>query len=199
MFSDDMIRNSKNMTLGQFISHPDCPANNRQTWMLADLPFFLASDGRMVTPSQYQQYFSLFYAGAKNYSDYLNQDSSLLKSAAHFLANANVVGLTDRMSVNIALLLFTVAGVAKRHAFFDLTSSGCFKLKLSEEVPLVVRHDRAVHYEEASPIDREVARQRNSLDLKIFKLAEDQHHQLLLKNKICTDQSAKIGTRRPRT
>lgn len=189
MFSDDMIKNRINMTLSQFISHPDCPANNRQTWMLADLPFLRAADGRMITPSQYQQYFSIFY-GAKNYADYLNQDKSLLNSAANFLNNANVVGLTERMSVNIALLLFSVAGVSRRGTFFESTSSGCFKLKVLEEVPLIVRHDRAVKYEEASPIDRELARQRNSLDLTVFKIAEERHQQLLLKNKICTEQSA---------
>jgi len=134
-FSSDLARvGGGNLTLEEFAAHPDCPANNRQAWALADLPLLrkpaqagggaaaaasavgaaeaLRSDGPAAfgayySPSQFPHYFRLRYGGRPDYAAALNRDTGLLASAQDTVATkAAAVGLTGDMEATLALVLF---------------------------------------------------------------------------------------------
>jgi len=117
-FSGALSRRKENMTLLEFVEHSDCPANNRQAWMLADLPMFERNQhpNSFYSPSEFRDYFKRRYAGASDYVARLNRDESILTSAGTFLDSADVVGLTERMEATLALTLF--AFPAGRDTFF---------------------------------------------------------------------------------
>jgi hypothetical protein len=116
-FSDDITkhRTESMFSLSDFVQHRDCPANNRQTWMLADLPLFSAPSGRSIVPSQFSNYFSFYYkdkirndtaypsSSSKSYSQYLNEDVDMLKSAMSFVTRADAIGITEDLSTSVAL------------------------------------------------------------------------------------------------
>jgi hypothetical protein len=125
-YSPELTSLRATIELKDFVQHRDCPANNRQTWMLADLPLLRGESERkfdVVTPSQFSRYFSQRYAGASNYSAALNDDTNLLRSAQHFVAAASMVGLTEAMGLSVAMLLFAVPQ-ARDHLFERTTAEG---------------------------------------------------------------------------
>lgn len=177
-FSSDMIRQQGNMTLDDFIAHRDCPAHNRQTWMLADLPPLLTDDGKMILPSQFSLYFSKRY-GTSNYVAKLNADESLLTSANVFLSKATVLGLTDHLEDTLSML-FSVT--AARSELFYKTSHGCWSLKK----PVTMRHDRAIKHALLTENQRRAVMQRNDLDVKLYASAVRKHQALMRQYAVCS-------------
>jgi hypothetical protein len=118
-FSANMTLNRANMSLLEFVEHEDCPANNRQTWMLADLPMIQRNpenDFSFFSPSEFRDYLKRRYLGAADYVAQLNRDESILRSAENFLGVADVVGITERMEMTLAMTLFSFP--AGRENFF---------------------------------------------------------------------------------
>ena len=120
-FSADMMALRPSMNLTAFISHRDCPALNRQAWMLAEFhragspssPLFDAH------PSNFAAFFGNLY-GASNYTAKLNRDRDVLLSALRFIQRPNaVVGLTEDLPATLALVLSALPPELRQQFFTE--------------------------------------------------------------------------------
>jgi len=119
-------QHSQNLTLQEYVEHADCPANNRQTWMLAPklLPAIVAGssvlgklkDATPLSPLKFPLFFRSYYGGSPDYVAKLNADEDLLASAKRFLDRCAVVGTTE--DLNLLGPHLAASFEAGRKAFF---------------------------------------------------------------------------------
>jgi hypothetical protein len=151
-FSPGLSALRESMNLSAFVQHPECPAHNRMTWMLADLPSQYSSQrngesnsgggggggGAVLRPSDFSKYFSARYGGEERSTEQdestdggggggvasvINHDRRLLESALRYIRRPNVVvGLTESLAETLAL--FLISFPAGRDAFFTRDSRG---------------------------------------------------------------------------
>ena len=187
-FSKALTNQRTNITLENFVKHEDCPANNRQAWMLADLPALQrysqqsAENNSYVIPGMFRDYFKRRYGGADDYAAELNRDESVLKSAEVFLSKADVVGLTASMEMTLAMTLFSFS--AGRESFFSQTPTGCWELDRGRGTRLSMGHERASSYI-VQPSERSLMKERNALDTRLYNKGKAAHRRLIQKYGLC--------------
>lgn len=201
----------ESITLLEFVAHPDCPALNRQTWMLADFKHHRSAGG----VSNFQRFFGeYYYQHSANYTARLNQDYAILESAMGYLQRPNVVvGLTEQLHATLALVLFSVLPSASRSLLFTKTrtvsstdgrrmherreaslTDECwrinaiagFKGQLSPKSKFI-RHDRKASYRSTSDEEIGIIRQRSALDGQLYVAGVKIHEIDLKKNQLCIE------------
>lgn len=215
-FSDDLQQSRLNISLMDFVQHVDCPANNRQTWMLAELPLLPIINKRnnmmkIVGASQFFSYFPAYYNHNKSYTRRLNEDMSLLASSSRFIEQAHAVGITEQMDSTLSLiyasLFLNMHSKQNFHSMFRITNKNCYEmyyqtsddtsqeqnayhlasqLDAIRQARLKVGTARHLSYT-ISIEERDAIERHNQLDIALFKVAKRVNSEQLLKYNLCQE------------
>jgi hypothetical protein len=190
-FSGELQGARSRITLEEFVRHKDCPANNRQAWMLG------AQGGQ---PSGFPQYFMHHYGNRNDYVDRMNRDQDLLLRAKKTIDQMPAVLMQDDMAMSVVMLVFNFGNFTRREPWFrfrhadacyepvhphlqQLMSSGDEGVKHTN-VASTLRNDKKVAVDGTV---REVILERNKLDIALYEYAHEKYLRDLkaMKEKLC--------------
>lgn len=155
-FAQFSERMSPDMTLEEWVRHPDCPAHNRQTWM------FATNGPKGKACSDYTKFATMwrgYYDGREDFLAALNSDQSLYDSALENLMGS-FFGLSEFLHESLELFLYTFDATAREQDTYRVPHTGS---------------DRKNH-DAISPELEEEIRQRNHLDVMLYETALHEFH-----------------------
>jgi hypothetical protein len=193
-----------------YLRHPDCPANNRQSWTLADFGGSMAEG--FAVPSSFVLFWRPWYGYAANYTLRMNNDDRMLALGIQFVDTAVAALVNEELCFGSALLLYRFEGTRNFVTKACDRGGGCcqpnvqgFKLRVLEllEIDCTIRTQsrkaNSAGNSRSSKFSDEI-RMRNRLDDLLYRYTLSRYHAQVseMRTEVCTAEARQLSPALPR-